>query len=227
MNIATTLRYMNTGEGNVWDNRQFILMAYYNFAHKYKIGLNAIMSEYDYEDICEKCDGFILPGSGNIFNPAYYGEPEWETPAVIDEYALDSKLLEYFISHDKPVFGICRGIQSINVFFGGTLTEIGDPEEHHNHEKHRHMIKIKEGSFVHDVFGCTEKLINSYHGRCIDKLAPGLEAVAWSEDGIIEAVQSKDKKVFATQWHPELSFDVYEDPVENKFIENFINLCRR
>ena len=227
MNIATTLRNMNTGEGNVWDSRQFIVMSYYKIAQKYKIGLNAIMSEFGCEDICEKCAGLIFSGSGEPLDMTKCSGEVADPRKAMDGHTLDAKLLEHFISQGKPVFGICRGVQTINVFLGGTLTEIDDPEEHHNHEKHNHLIDIKEGSFVHDVFGCKERLINSYHGRCIDKLAPGLEAVAWSKDGIIEAVQSKDKKIFATQWHPELSFDVYDDPIENKLIENFINLCRR
>ena len=227
MNLATTLRNMNTGEGNVWDNRQFIVMSYYNIAQKYKIGLNAIMSEYGCEDILEKCSGLIFSGSGEPLNMEHCTGPESNIDAVKKDSPLNTKLMEHCLSHGKPIFGICRGVQTINVLLGGTLTDIGDPEEHHNHEKHNHLIDIKEGSFVHEAFGCTERLINSYHGRCIDKLAPGLEAVAWSKDGIIEAVQSKDKKIFATQWHPELSFEVYDDPDENKLIENFINLCRR
>ena len=227
MNIATTLRNMNTGEGNVWDNRQFIVMSYYNIAQRYRIGLNAIMSEYGCEDILEKCSGLIFSGSGEPLNMEHCTGLESNIDAVKKDSPLNTKLMEHCLSHGKPIFGICRGVQTINVLLGGTLTDIGDPEEHHNHENHNHMVKIKEGSFVHEAFGCTERLINSYHGRCIDKLAPGLEAVAWSKDGIIEAVESKDKKIFATQWHPELSFEVYDDPEENKLIENFINLCRR
>ena len=109
---------------------------------------------------------------------------------------------------------------------GGSLKLVEDVDAHQNYEKSNHVIEIKEGSFVYDVFKTRETLINSYHSWAIDKLAPGLEAVAWTKDGIIEAVESKDKRIFATQWHPELSFEAFPNETENKFIENFINLCR-
>ena len=227
MNFATLLRYVKLENNDVWDHRYYALNTYYIFAQKYKIGMNAIYNEYGFEDICEKCDGFFLPGSGTNINPEYYGKPPFETPDPVDEYALDSKLIEYFINHNKPIFGICGGLQAINVFMGGSLKKVADVDAHQNYEKSNHLIDIKEGSFVHDVFGAKEALINSYHSWCIDKLAPGLEAVAWTKDGVIEAVESKEKRIYATQWHPELSFEAFPNDTEQKFIENFINLCRR
>ena len=227
MNFATLLRYVKLENNDVWDHRYYALNTYYLFAEKYKVGMSAIYNEYDFEKICERCDGFFLPGSGTNINPEYYGKPPFETPEPVDEYALDSKLIEYFINHNKPIFIICGGLQAINVFMGGTLKRVDDVDAHQNYEKANHIIEIKEGSFVYDVFQSKEAHINSYHIWEIDKLAPGLEAVAWTKDGVIEAVENKEMRIYATQWHPELSFDVYEDPVENKFIENFINLCRR
>ena len=104
------------------------------------------------------------------------------------------------MDHNKPIFGICGGLQAINVFMGGTLKKVEDVDAHQNYEKSNHIIDIKEGSFVHDVFKSKEALINSYHSWAIDKLAPGLEAVAWTKDGIIEAVESKEKRIFDAEF---------------------------
>lgn len=75
------------------------------------------------------------------------------------------------------------------------------------------------------MFKSERATVNTYHGWEIGKLAPGLDVVAKSADGVIEAVECKEKKIFATQWHPEQSFHT-GDAIENKFIENFIECCK-
>lgn len=227
MNFATLLRYVDMENKDIWDKRYYALNTYYIFAKKYKIGLNAIMSEYGFEDICERCAGLFLPGSGTNINPEYYGKSPFEDPDPVDEYALDAKIIDYFIKYNKPIFGICGGLQAINVFMGGSLKHVDNVDAHQNYEKSNHIIEIKEGSFVYDVFSAKEALVNSYHSWEIDRLAPELEAVAWTKDGVIEAIESKDSRIYATQWHPELSFEAFPNPTENKFIDNFIGVCRR
>ena len=221
MNFATLLRYNNLNKNCPWDERFYILKDYITFAEKYKIGLHAIMNEYCSEEILYKCDGLIIPGSGTNIDPTYYGGEPLSHPEPVDEYALDAKMMEYFISKGKPILGICGGLQAINVFLGGTLKKVDFPEKHGNTT---HKIEIVKDSFVYDVFKSTEAVVNSYHGWEIDCLAPGLSVVAKSEDGVIEAVEWKEKKIFATQWHPEQSFHT-GDAIENGFIENFIKCC--
>ena len=103
MNFATLLRYVKLENNDVWDHRYYALNTYYIFSEKYKVGMTAIYNEYDFEKICERCDGFILPGSGTNIDPSYYGKPPFEKSEPVDEYALDSKLIEYFIDHNKPI----------------------------------------------------------------------------------------------------------------------------
>ena len=146
------------------------------------------------------------------------------TGVMNPEYALDAKLMKYFYERNKPIFGICGGHQAINVFLGGTLKKVDDPVAHENGDEKRHIIDIKEGSFVHDVFGKTEAMVNCYHAWEIDDLAPDLDAVARTRDGVIEAIEWKEKNIYATQWHPEQSFHT-GDPIENKFFENFLKRC--
>ena len=224
MNFATVLRYVDLKKGDAWDHRYYIMHDYKLLAEKYKIGLHAVMSEYDMEAVCAVCDGFFLPGSATNIDPSYYGRAPFDPPEVVDEYAFDAKLMQYFFEHGKPIFGICGGLQALNVFLGGTLKKVEDPEHHYDHEKNTHEIDVTEGSFVYDVFGKTRVTVNSYHSWCIDDLAPGLCVAARALDGTIEAVEWKEKKIFATQWHPEQSFHA-GDPLENRFIENFIRVC--
>ncbi len=227
MNIATTLRYVNFNNGSPWEERYYIMNDYSLMAEKYKIGMHAVMSPFDCERICDLCDGLVIPGSGTNIHPKYYGGVLGEEAAPAkDEYALDSKLIDLFFKAGKPIFGICGGLQAINVHFGGTLKKLDDYYAHQNEETKRHFINIKEGSFVHRVFESTHAEVNCYHHWEIDRLAPSLEAVAKTNDGVIEAVQHRDSPVYATQWHPEQSFHT-GDPIEHLFFEYFLEECSR
>lgn len=110
-----------------------------------------------------------------------------------------------------PVFGICRGMQLMNVALGGSLYQdinkhLGKDLLHWPEGKDyvRHFVNIKKQSKLYNVL-CSEKIeVNSYHHQAIKKLAPSLRAVAIAEEGIIEAVEAVDKKfILGVQWHPE------------------------
>ncbi len=229
MNIAILLRYMNQNQGGHWDHVYHMQHDYELMARKYGVGLCAIITEFDAERICDVCDGLILPGSGNPINPAYYGEAPWQTPYPVDEYCFDSKIIDIFIKAGKPIFGICAGLQELNIFFGGSIKKVNINYSHglpKVDEKRIHSINIKKDSFVHDVFGKERADVNSHHGWGIDRLAEGFEVVATADDGVIEAIENKERLIFATQWHPEQSFHV-GDEIEHKFFENFIACCKK
>ena len=219
MNIAVSLRYYDTGSNDVWSIRQYITNYFMIMAKKFGVGMCAIMSDNDFESICERCDGLIIPGTSTPINPKYYGGIPEEP--VYDEYALDQKLMRYFTDHNKPIFGLCGGHQKLNIFFGGTIRWI-KPENSHNDTIHD--INITKDSFVYDVFQSEKATINSYHCLEIDRLASELSVVATSPDGVIEAVENKERRIFATQWHPELTL-AQENSVEHKFFENFFKCC--
>ena len=237
MNLATLLRFCKVPGEDIWANRYYLVQAHLMMAQDQGVGLNALTNDCDMSPICDKCAGLLVPGSATNIDPRYYGGEPFEKPEPVDEYALDAKLIGYFMEQGKPIFGVCGGLQALNVFLGGTLKKVPDVAEVHEHkipmQMHSgevidypmHKIKVEKDSFVYDVFGAQEAVVNSFHFWCIDKLASGLRAVAWSEDGIIEAVEWKEKKIFATQWHPELSY-MTGDPVEHKFFENFIRCCK-
>lgn len=236
MNLATTLRYCKMPAKDVWMDRYYIINAHFQMAQRLGVGLNAILNDHDYRPICEQCTGLLIPGSATNIDPSYYGQPPFDPPEPVDEYALDAALMGWFLAHNKPILGICGGLQAINVFLGGTLKKVPQGETPHcrkvTMQDHKgeemsytlHEIRIEKGSFIHDVFGAERAAVNSYHNWCIDKLAPGLQVAAWSDDGVIEAVEWKEKKIFATQWHPELSFQI-GDSIEQKLFENFLHCC--
>ena len=224
MNIATLLRYVDMKREAVWDDRYYIMQDYLLLAEKFRVGMVAVMSEFDLERICRECDGLIVPGSASNIDPSYYGMQPFDPPEKVDEYALDSKVIRYFLDHRKPVFGVCGGHQALNVYFGGTLKLLDDKSRHHDAGEDAHVIDIAEGSFVYEVFQASSAVVNSYHNWEIGKLAPELSVAAVSRDGVIEAVECRDRNVFATQWHPEQSFH-RGDPVENQFFENFLKRC--
>ena len=227
MNVATILRYLDTKANGYWDQRYYILNDYKLLANKYGVGMMAIMSEEVIPAAVAACDGLFVPGSGKSIDPAYYGGAPLDPPNVVDEYALDSKIIRAFYEAGKPIFGICGGQQAINVFFGGTLAKVPDLDAHYDKETATHMINVAPDSFVMDVFGKPRVLVNSHHSWRIDRLAPNFTVAATTDDGVIEAIEWKEAGVFATLWHPEQTFHrgAPLDPIEHKFFENFLALC--
>lgn len=139
-------------------------------------------------------DAFLLPGGYDI-NPLYYHQENYASKHIDKEMdSLDKKIVEYCLLNKKPLLGICRGMQSINVFLGGTLKQ---NITHHMNENH----------FIY--FDQRYVLVNSFHHQSIDKLAPNLEVLGTSLDGEIEIVRHKTLPIYGVQFHPELfSFDL-------------------
>ena len=165
-------------------------------------------------DLVRHLDGLVLQGGVDV-DPASYGAPPWcgegaETDPIRDAYELE--LLAGDIAAGKPVLGICRGIQFLNVHLGGTLYQ-DLPTEHpsgvNHHQQHPydapvHAVTLTPGSPLQQLLGQQTLAVNSLHHQAIRALAPGLAAMAVSEDGLVEAVCLPEKKfVWAVQWHPE------------------------
>lgn len=157
-------------------------------------------------------DGLIITGGYDI-NPLRYGEDPHEKLQEIsyerDEY--EFYLFEKAIEKKKPVFGICRGHQLINVASGGTLYQDVSLVEG-NYIKHNqqalcnhptHKIEIEEGSMLSEVLGL-EAVVNSFHHLAVKKVAENFKISAKSKDGIIEAIEKDGEPfVMGVQWHPE------------------------
>lgn len=152
-------------------------------------------------------DALLVPGGGDV-HPQFYGEKKSLLCMGIDEGldAWEAELIRGFIAAGKPIFGICRGCQMINVTLGGTLvqhivsrtnhvrTPLGDAV---------HKSSALAGGFVAAVYGEGELSTNSSHHQCVGRLAEGLKIVQVSVDGIPEAVEHTSLPIWAVQWHPE------------------------
>ena len=224
MNIAVELRYMDMKLNTPWDDRFWIGGDYFKIAERFGVGMTAIMTERGADEICECCDGLIIPGSANNIDPKYYGMPNSGIALSHDEYALDAVLMRHFIERGKPVFGICGGHQALNIYLGGTIKRMDDPVNHCNQTTRTHKINIVKGSFVYDVYQRDSTPTNSWHGWEIGKLAEPLSIAATTDDGVIEAVENREMRAFAVQWHPELSLSK-GDPMEHAFFYNFFKCC--
>lgn len=165
-------------------------------------------------DYAKHLDGLVLQGGADVA-PQTYSQtatrPEWIGDSARDMYELE--LLHEFVEAGKPVLGICRGCQLINVAFGGTLyqdiaSDVPEAKPHVNdlYDSHRHTIQFPPGSSLASLFaGQTAPLVNSIHHQAVRDLGRDLMIEAISEgDNIVEAVRhTKSRFVMGLQWHPE------------------------
>lgn len=190
-------------------------------------------------DYVNALDGLVLQGGDDIA-PATYGEtplnPAWSGDRIRDRYEI--ALFEEFVHQGKPVFGICRGCQLVNVALGGTLfqdiaTQLPKAQQHRNQERYDetfHDLKIVEGSWLGSLYpdiGVAH--VNTIHHQAVNKVGRDLVVEAMSEpDGIVEAVRWNGPSfVMGVQWHPE-----FMDPTDRKLLDGrplltaFLSACR-
>jgi putative glutamine amidotransferase len=186
--------------------------------------------------LAELCDGFIITGSYADVNPLLYGSAVPEdnyTDTARDQ--VDYALLRHAEETRKPVFGVCRGCQVMNVYRGGTLaiqfSDIVDTNIEHNREPEDldvHRVKVAESSRLAATSGKAELNVNSLHRQVVNKVADTLIACAISEDGLVESIEDRDhpNRYLAVQWHPEL-LAVAGDPVAKNLFKTFVDECRK
>ena len=159
-------------------------------------------------------DGVVLTG-GEDMDPAWYhAEPHPKAnPPSRERDLFELALFAAARQREVPILGICRGIQVVNVALGGTLWQ-DLPSERPGEVDHypdaarserTHMVRLQPGSLTASALGATEIRVNSFHHQAIRELAPDLVATGWTEDGLIEAVESAPGRpwLLAVQWHPE------------------------
>jgi putative glutamine amidotransferase len=174
-------------------------------------------------EIVDLLDGLVLQGGIDIC-PETYGDtlrnPDWVGDAIRDRYEL--ALLRGFIEAGKPVLGVCRGAQLINVYFGGSLVQdipsmrpgaVSHQDTVH-YDRLMHDVHFEEGSSLHRLYGNnTAHRVTSIHHQCVDRLGEGLRVEARSpQDGIIEAIRHTGPGyVLGVQWHPEFHLSPDEE----------------
>jgi putative glutamine amidotransferase len=160
----------------------------------------------------------MIPGGKDIA-PSFYGESlvHASDPEEAERIEFEFSLLHEIIRLDKPVLGICYGMQVLNVFLGGTLYQdiSAQVPASFDHRTERHMIEIGENPFLErGVFQ-----VNSSHHQAVKDLGKGLRPFAFAPDGIIEAVSLEDHIFFVgVQWHPERMSDIPSQQLFGRFV---------
>lgn len=158
-------------------------------------------------------DGLLIPG-GQDMVPAFYGEdPLPQVTYMLEAHDLmEMELLRLAEKKGIPVFGICRGMQLMNVTFGGGMIQdiyaqkratVGHKQDSSIRSQATHSVTLTEGTLIEQLLGKEPLGVNSYHHQAVDGVAPGFVVSGVAADGIIEAMENPEKNFYAVQWHPE------------------------
>jgi putative glutamine amidotransferase len=199
------------------------------------IMIPSLLDDDTLRGIYERVDAVLLPGGGDV-EPSRYGAVAHPATYNID---LDRDRAEILLARwaaegDRPLFGICRGHQVINVAFGGTLiqdipSEIETVITHDSPNAlprhHRaHEVNIDAASRLAGILGRTTVAVNSLHHQSVQQPAPAANVIAYSPDGIVEALEFPDRRfALSVQWHPE---DLVDDETAQRLFKAFVNAAR-
>ncbi len=200
----------------------------------------ALASRLDIDTLLDRIDGIFLTGSPSNVDPKHYGGPK-PREGNIEDPVRDGTVLPLIrkaVARGVPVFAVCRGIQELNVAYGGTLHqqawEVPGRADHrsdktkHPHDRYelRHKIALTPGGVLSEILGGKESIeVNSLHGQAVDRVGQGLRVEAVADDGTIEGLSVEDARGFALglQWHPE--WKVRDDPNSLRIFQAFGAAC--
>lgn len=205
-------------------------------------GVEVIMLSYRLDNFneIEKCDGVILSGGCDI-NPVLYHQPgflPFSDPNEIDEKRdeFEWKIVQHTEEKQKPLLGICRGLQFVNVYFGGILLPDIPSFGKFNHNKFEegkdryHNVMVDTNSLLYKITGEESGIVNSAHHQSVDIPGEGLVANAVSADGIIEGMERRYPEgksyLMLVQWHPERMIN-QESSFVKKVKQSFMDASRQ
>lgn len=178
----------------------------------------------------EICGGFLLTGGQDVSPSVYHAARKpWCGSCCELRDEMERYLLNRIVEQDKSALGICRGIQFMNVCYGGTLfqdlvTEHTSCINHHMkppYNRVAHQVTVQKDTPLYHILGEEQIGVNSYHHQAIKKLSSEFQTMAFSEDGLIESIYMPSHKfIVGVQWHPEFSYEVDEN--SRKLISAFV-----
>lgn len=177
--------------------------------------------------LVERIDVLLLAGGCDL-DPATFGQAPspFLGEVVAERDAFEFSLLAEAVRQRRPVLGICRGIQVINVYFGGTLYQDMPSELDPAMARHQrpdkpwevvHPVRITAGSRLNGILGVTEAGVNSTHHQACRDIAPGFRVTAVADDGIVEAIESDTLPILGVQFHPERLVKLPDSPFTRLF----------
>lgn len=198
--------------------------------------LPIIADDEQIENQIKLIDGLLISGGYDV-DPQFYNEEPLEKLEAIypkrDIYEI--KLIKYALKHKKPILGICRGFQILNVALGGSLYQDVSYRENtfikhsQSAEPHQatHNIDIDENSTLFKISGKTQERVNSFHHLALKNIGSNLKITAWAKDGVPEAIENTDDSSFilGVQFHPEMMFKT--SSFAEKIFQYFIEICEK
>ena len=183
------------------------------------------------EELLERFDGLLLAGGGDI-EPARYGAGDHPAQYGIDPARdeLELELARVAVRTGVPTLGICRGVQLLNVAFGGTLIQHlpeGDGHVVHRDEAKQamHDVEVEPGSRLAGALGQTRAACRSHHHQGLDRIGDGFRPVAWAPDGLVEGIERDQGWTVGVLWHPEST--AAADPVQHALLRGFAAAASR
>jgi len=218
------------------ETERFYLARYYSEAVEAAGGLPVHIPLIPRPDFIKQLvtglDGLLLPGSNSDVDPLRYGRQPHPQLGAVHPVKDETDLLTLVEAEARamPVFGICFGLQALNVSRGGTLIQdiVSQHPDAIKHEqgaprdRHSHRVSLLEDSRLGQLANSDTAPVNSHHHQAIETLGRELVATAWAPDGIVEAVEDPrtDRFVMGVQWHPEIGWerDTFSQSLFNRFI---------
>ena len=195
------------------------------------------LSDESLRTLFERLDGILLSGGGDLDPARYHALPHPKTDRVsAARDRTEIALSRWAYEEDLPLFGICRGIQSLAVALGGRLLqdipELIGPQFDHSlqseappHNRHAHSVSILPDCRLAELLGTASLGVNSLHHQAVEQLPAGFIATAHSPDGVVEAMEAPASAFcLAVQWHPEDMID--SDPLMQRLFTGFVTACR-
>ncbi|HXF72073.1 MAG TPA: gamma-glutamyl-gamma-aminobutyrate hydrolase family protein [Actinomycetota bacterium] len=234
--IAIPAQRLAAGRVTHWDTEAFAVPEPYVAALRRAGGRAAIVAAPDDaepSEILAPFDGLLLLGGGDV-EPSRYGGPAHAEIYGVepDRDELEIRLLREADRLGMPALCICRGIQVLNVAFGGSLLAhlpdvpgLGEHRGASYGQAVTHEVKLQPGSRLALATGREVLTCSSHHHQGLDRLGEGLVAVGWSGDGLVEAVERDRGWIVGVQWHPEETAD--RDPAQQALFDALVEHARR